>query len=578
MAIALILPLLAGTAVVPGRLATGGLVALLALGAVAAGSIAWSPRPAGARDLALLALLYAATLAVPLVALRTAAARVAGMAAVATIAGAVGTGTFVRLAAGAHPATLFAGGLPSWPLHDPAALAAIAIVGFWPAVAIGARRTSALGTRGVAVGCAALCTALLVLSGSKTGLLGLAVSAVVVAAALPARARLLAPALLAALLAGAAAEPLTRPYREAGDGAARTAGLAGAGVLLAGCIVGVAYATIDRRLALERRGRRALAALGVAIVVGGGAAAALVTIDRPGDFVAGRWHAITAFDGPRLGSSAQLGIRADRLGPWRVALDQVAAHPFGGTGGGGFAPAWLAARSTPAPAAHARSLPLETLAELGIPGALLLIGALGLPLAAAARRRRLTTGSAAVAGCSAWLVQASVDSTWHRPAATLPFLLLLGVGAAGAGERRLSSRAVGTGITLTLAAAVCAFGPVVVSNLLLNRAAAAGSAAKAAADARGDLRWAHRLDPLSATPLLVQATRARTPGERVAALERARGLEPHSASVRLRLARAYMATGRRAEALLEQQAARGLDPRGVATSAVADRIVRQLRP
>lgn len=575
VAIALILPLLAGVAVAPGRLAAGGLATLLALGAVAAASIAWSPRPAAAHDLALLLLLYTATLAVPLVSLRTPAARVAGVAAVAALAGVVGVGTCIRLAAGAHPATLFTGGLPSWPVHDPAALAAIAIVGFWPAVAIAVRRNGALGTRGAAVGCAALCAALLVLSGSKTGLLGLAVSALVVAAALPARLRLLAPALLAALAAGAAAEPLTRPYREAGDGAARTAGLAGVGVLLAGCVVGVAYAAVDRRLALGRRGRRALVALGVAVVVGGGAACALVALDRPGAFVSGRWQAITAFDGARLGSAAQLGIRADRLEPWRVALDTVAAHPLGGAGGGGFAPAWLAARSTAAPAPHAHSLPLEALAELGIPGGLLLIGALGLPLAAATRRRRLPTAAAAVAGCSAWLVQASVDATWQRPAATLPFLLL-GIGAAGARERPLSPRAVSGGVALTLLAAVCALGPAAVSNLLLTRAAAAGSSSQAVADARGDLRWASRLDPLSPAPFLALAARARTPAERVTALEHARELAPSSAAVRLRLARAYLATGSRGQVLLELQAARELDPHGASSRAAASRIVRQI--
>lgn len=141
---------------------------------------------------------------------------------------------------------MFSGGLPTWPLHDPAALAAIALAGFWPAVALAARRSTGLAARGAAVGSAALCCGLLVLSGSKTGLLGLAISVVVVAAALPARLRLLAPALLAALVAGAAAEPLTRPYREAGDGAARAAGLAGVGGLLAGCVVGVTYAAVDR--------------------------------------------------------------------------------------------------------------------------------------------------------------------------------------------------------------------------------------------------------------------------------------------------------------------------------------------
>lgn len=578
VAIALVLPLLADVGVAPGRLAAGGLAALLGLAALAAGSIAWSPRPAAARDLALLVLLYTATLAVPLVALRTPAARIVGLAAVAAVAAAVGAGLCVRLAAGTHPGTLFSGGLPAWPLRDPAALAAIALAGFWPAVALAARRSTGLAARGAASGGAALCCALLVLSGSKTGLLGLAVSVVVVAAALPARLRLLAPALLAALVAGAAAEPLTRPYREVGDGAARAAGLAGVGVLLAGCVVGVAYAAADRRLTLGRRGRRALVALGVAVVVGA-AASALVALDRPGAFVSSRWQAITAFDGARLGAAAQLGIRTDRLEPWRVAVDTVAAHPLGGAGGGGFAPAWLAARSTAAPAPHARSLPLETLAELGIPGALLLIGALGLPLAAAARRRRLIPGAAAVAGCSAWLVQASVDATWQRPAATLPFLLLLGVGAAGAGatERRLSSRAVGAGVTATLVAAVCAFGPVTVSGLLLARAADAGPSRQAVADARGDLRWAHRLDPLTAAPALAQAARARTPAERLTALEHARRLAPHSAAVRLRLARAYLVTGRRAEVLRELRAARQLDPRGLATRAAADLIVRQLR-
>ena len=570
--IALLLPLLAGLAVLLGRLARAGLVALLAL---AAGSIAWSPRPAAARDLALLALLYAAALALPLVSLRTAAARVAGLVALTAAAGAIGAGMFIRLAAGAHPALLLAGGLPSWPLRDPAALAAIALVGFWPAVAIGARHRASLGSRGLGVGCAALCAALLVLSGSKTGLLGLAVSTAVVAVALPVRLRLLVPALLAACLAGAAAEPLTRPYREAGDGAARAAGLAGVAVIVAGCAVGVAYAAADRRLSLGRSGRRALAVLGVALVVGGGIGSALATIDRPAGFVADRWHALTAYDGPRAASSAQLAVGSDRLDLWRVAVDEAAAHPLGGSGGGGFAPAWLAGRRTDVPAAHARSLPLETLAELGVPGALLLLGALGLPLAAAARRRRIVTGAAALAGCSAWLAQASIDSTWHRPAATLPFLLLLGIGASGATGRRLSGRASGACVTVTLVAAVCALGPALVSTQLLARATSVTPTPPAPAAARGDLRWVRRLDPLSITPVLAQAARAGTAAEAVATLERARSLELRSVAVRLRLARAYLAAGLPEQATAEVAQARALDPQGASTRAAASTITRQ---
>ena len=130
---------------------------------------------------------------------------------------------------------------------------------------------------------------------------------------------------------------------------------------------------------------------------------------------------------------------------WRVAEH----HPLGGSGAGTYDLGWAAygdlARWGETLDAH--SLYLETLAELGVVGLLLVLGLLA-PAAGALRSAHLPTGAtAALAGSVAYLVHAGLDWDWEMPAVTVVGLTCLAA-AAGAPAAKLAIRARNTLLVL----------------------------------------------------------------------------------------------------------------------------------
>jgi O-antigen ligase len=134
---------------------------------------------------------------------------------------------------------------------------------------------------------------------------------------------------------------------------------------------------------------------------------------------------------PRFGSSTSRLTSADspRYEYWRVAIDSFADHPLQGVGAGGFAVEWLRERHEARPARDAHSLPIETLAELGLIGGAAL-AALAAALVAAARRV-YRADPVMAAGPSAALIayafHASIDWDWEMPALSLVAMLLAGL-------------------------------------------------------------------------------------------------------------------------------------------------------
>lgn len=130
--------------------------------------------------------------------------------------------------------------------------------------------------------------------------------------------------------------------------------------------------------------------------------------------------AVTAFATvPRL-----LQARGDY---WHAAWHVIKGHPLAGTGAGTYDLAWAAygdfARWGEALDAH--SLYVETLAELGIVG-LVLVLALLAPAVASLRRESLPLASSvSLAGAVAFLVHAGLDWDWEFPAVTVVGLACL---------------------------------------------------------------------------------------------------------------------------------------------------------
>jgi len=109
----------------------------------------------------------------------------------------------------------------------------------------------------------------------------------------------------------------------------------------------------------------------------------------------------------------------DRPAYWRVAVADASERTLLGSGAGSFDDYWLEHRPVPAYVRDAHSVYLETAAELGVVGLLLLLCALGMPLVTAARTRDRRLFAPAAAAYSAFLVHAGLDWDWEMPVTTL---------------------------------------------------------------------------------------------------------------------------------------------------------------
>jgi O-antigen ligase len=162
-----------------------------------------------------------------------------------------------------------------------------------------------------------------------------------------------------------------------------------------------------------------------------------------------------------LVSSPSSGL-GERPNYWRAAIADTRAHPISGSGAGSFDDYWDAHPRSDANVRDAHSLYLESLAELGPLGLLLVLGVLTPPLAAVLIARPEPTVAVAAGGYSAFLVHAGLDWDWEVPATTLAGLAcgaaLLASVRPTSGQLSMRTRNFGVAAALTL----CALGLVVV--------------------------------------------------------------------------------------------------------------------
>ncbi len=165
------------------------------------------------------------------------------------------------------------------------------------------------------------------------------------------------------------------------------------------------------------------------------------------------------------------------------------------------------------------NLYLETLAELGLVGLLVLAAALVVPLAGAVRRRHAPLIAVAAGGYGMWLVHAVYDWDWELPAATLPALICAG-SVLAAGRTR--------GAVMTprrqslLVAAAVLVGVVGTLGLVENRALVQSADKAQRGDYKGALALARRarwLAPWSSEPWTQIAGIRIAQGRRTAAVD-----------------------------------------------------------
>src|SRR5919197_1498488 len=125
--------------------------------------------------------------------------------------GGVAVATAVHLLRAASPDVVYAVGRLDFPISYPNAQAAMFLVGFWPAVAVAARRELAGPLRALALGAAAGVAGGWLMAQSKGGGIGVIASTVVALSVSRRRLRLVPPLAIVSALVGASFLPPPQP-------------------------------------------------------------------------------------------------------------------------------------------------------------------------------------------------------------------------------------------------------------------------------------------------------------------------------------------------------------------------------
>jgi O-antigen ligase len=225
--------------------------------------------------------------------------------------------------------------------------------------------------------------------------------------------------LIAGIIAAAAISPLHGVTGLAGSRSTREAqGAIALGVLV---VIGLVAVALHRRLIARERGEilrltRHAGVVATAVICAGLALA----------IVLGAKESSVA---PLSGGAGRLAtLQSNRYAYWSVALKAFSAQPVHGVGAGGWSVWWLRYRHVREFAQDAHSLPLQTLAELGLVGVALLLtffGGVALAGRDALRVDRVVAAGP-IAGLVVYLAHAPRDWDWQMPAVTLVAVILAG--------------------------------------------------------------------------------------------------------------------------------------------------------
>jgi hypothetical protein len=229
-------------------------------------------------------------------------------------------------------------------------------------------------------------------------------------------------------------------------------------------------------------------------------AAAVARYGSPMTIARDAWHSFTSSPAPG-GSNLNnrlLNLSGNgRIQHWRVAVHEIKAHPWLGSGAGTYAEYWFQLRRYPQIVHDAHSLYLETLAELG-PIGLALLGLLFAALILGAVRSRSPLAAVAVGTLVAYGFHAAADWDWELPALLLA-LLMPAVAVAGDPPRRTAiSRRIVPTVAIVLVGGFALF--TLLGNIAIDRSGHAADATHYK-QAESEARNALSLVPWSAEPL-----------------------------------------------------------------------------
>jgi O-antigen ligase/polysaccharide polymerase Wzy-like membrane protein len=417
----------------PGIVALAGLAGLLAW---TVASRDWAPLHGPAIDDAERIALYLGALVAATALLRGGPARIAVPALAAGTVVVVGYGLSERLLPGVIDlaTSRSANGRLEQPLTYWNAMGALAAIGLVLCARLAGGRPALM--RALAAAAAAPLGAGVALSFSRGAIAAAVIGLAALAVLDPRRPALRGVAAVAAAGVVAGAVAVALPAVRTLEGARESQGLVMLATLV---VVAVAAALVVRaavddggrdRAAVRVRARHVVAALLAVAAVTAGTAALEVTPEA---------------SNPDTGATAQRLSSTDsnRYSYWRVALRAFEDAPLRGHGSGSFQVDWLRERDVAEAVRDAHSLPLETGAELGIVGVILLGLFVGGIVAAAvvAHRRDGAAAIGPIAALGVYAVHSALDWDWEMPALTLVAICLAGLLMAAAdelgGERRL---------------------------------------------------------------------------------------------------------------------------------------------
>jgi UDP-GlcNAc:undecaprenyl-phosphate GlcNAc-1-phosphate transferase len=428
------------------RAATIALCALGALGALALVSAAWAGSPTNASVNGNRYVVYALFLALVLVLVRGRREAVVLIGSFCAAALAVAGADLVRMLSG-DLEQLFVNGRLNGPLGYINGQANFFLLAAWPCVALAEQRRLRW-LSGLALAASTLLFGLTVMSQSRGAILALIASVVIVLAAVPGRRRRAAGLALVAAAVAATVPTLLDAYhstnlsRGVSAPAAHDAAVA---LLLASAVVGLVWwaalaieAQLRARSQYLFEGARTAvsAAYATAAVVAVGAA--ILTAGTLGHSIRTQYDAFVHLD-PAATSDSSVGRLVSggghRYDYWRVAADTWEEKPLGGVGGGNYPRSYYLKRQTSEAILQPHSIELQTLSELGLPGAALLLVLLCAVIAGIVftRRRALVSTAergllvAATGTIAAWSVHTSVDWMHLLPGVTAGALIAVAV-------------------------------------------------------------------------------------------------------------------------------------------------------
>lgn len=444
--------LLAVTAgAVPVRIRAVPRPVLLALGFLAAFTawsfltIAWADDGGEAWDGANRTLLYLVVFALfalwPMrgdAALLTVTAWVLGLTVVATV-------TLLEVDAARFPLDHYLAQRLAEPSSYVNANAALFLMPGWAAVLLSGRREVPWWLRAPLAGGATILAGVALMGQSRGAVYAVPIVLLVVFLALPGRVRHFAALLPLAAACAVIGPVVLRSSDKIDAGKSPTDAVAPLaptilGAALAVTLVVAAIALLERRVATprtERAAHRALAGVGLALALAAGVTGWALA-GGPVEAARDGWDSFKqGYQDEQGGRLFTSGLGSNRYDFYRVSLNAFRDQPITGIGADNFAQDYLERRRSDESPRYPHSLQMRTLAQTGLIGALLLLGAIACALWAAlraARRRDDRLGAAVAAAVTVsfvyWLVHGSVDWFWEFAGLGAPAWAAIGLACA----------------------------------------------------------------------------------------------------------------------------------------------------